>query len=329
MTKSLKFFLFWRKYLHFCFYGGKQRIPVVKFIVHPSWNAPAMFDHDIAILELANDAAISAEVSPICLPHPTTCFETTTPCVVTGWGLTDERGGFPDKLQEVAVRLMEKSKCKTYRGYENVSPRMLCAGYEGGAKDACAGDSGGPLVCRISGGAWVLYGVVSWGYGCARPGSPGVYAKVNVLLDFIKEHTGQVPDNNLSMDKCDLQDDSYDADWKNNNNNMWATLTPAWLTAIPTQAVTTTPAARCNYAKTSGGKTTITEGAGTIKSENYPQQYPANQECSWQLTNSNNEKYIEVNVQRVDQDCRDRLIVNPKSSRSYRKVVILILNSQF
>ena len=165
---------------HAISYGGKQRIPVVKFIVHPSWNAPAMFDHDIAILELASDCAISAEVSPICLPHATTCFETTTPCVVTGWGLTDERGGFPDKLQEVAVRLMEKSKCKTYRGYENVSPRMVCAGYEGGAKDACAGDSGGPLVCRISGGAWVLYGVVSWGYGCARPGSPGVYAKVNV-----------------------------------------------------------------------------------------------------------------------------------------------------
>ena len=79
---------------------------------------------------------------------PTTCFEKTTPCVVTGWGLTDERGGFPDKLQEVAVRLMEKSKCKTYKGYENVSPRMICAGYEGGKKDACAGDSGGPLVCR-------------------------------------------------------------------------------------------------------------------------------------------------------------------------------------
>lgn len=302
---------------HAISYGGKQRIPVVKFIVHPSWNAPAMFDHDIAILELASDAAISAEVSPICLPHATTCFETTTPCVVTGWGLTDERGGFPDKLQEVAVRLMEKSKCKTYRGYENVSPRMVCAGYEGGAKDACAGDSGGPLVCRISGGAWVLYGVVSWGYGCARPGSPGVYAKVNVLLDFINEHTGVVPDSNLGMDKCDLQDDSYDSNWKNDNNNLFATLTPAWLTAIPTPVVTTVAASKCDYEKTSGGLTTISSGAGSIKSENYPSRYPANQECSWHLTNSDSEKYIEVNVQRVDQDCRDRLVVNPKSSRSY------------
>jgi len=74
---------------------------------------------------------------------------------------------------------------------------------------------------------------------------------------------------------------------------------------------------RCNYAKTSGGQTTITEGNGKITSENYPSRYPSNQECSWQLSNSDNERYIEVTVQRVDADCRDRLIVNPKSSRSY------------
>jgi len=302
---------------HAISYGGKQRVPVIKFIVHPSWNAPAMFDHDIAILELAQNAVISAEVSPICLPHPTTCFEKTTPCVVTGWGLTDERGGFPDKLQEVAVRLMEKSKCKTFKGYENVSPRMVCAGYEGGKKDACAGDSGGPLVCRINGGAWVLYGVVSWGYGCARAGSPGVYAKVNVLLDFIKGITGVGPDDNLAMDKCDLQDDDYDREWKNNNDNIFATLTPAWLANQPkTEATTTVASALCNYAK-SGGEPVITDGEGRITSENYPRAYPNDQVCEYSLQNSNTEKYIEVTVKRVDMHCNDRLKVNPKGSRSF------------
>lgn len=145
-----------------------------------------------------------------------------------------------------------------------------------------------------------------------------MFSKRPVFLDFINEHTGVVPDSNLGMDKCDLQDDSYDSNWKNDNNNLFATLTPAWLTAIPTPVVTTVAASKCDYEKTSGGLTTISSGAGSIKSENYPSMYPANQECSWHLTNSDSEKYIEVDVQRVDQDCRDRLVVNPKSSRSYR-----------
>ena len=31
--------------------GGTQRIPVLKFIQHPSWNRPANFDHDVALLQ--------------------------------------------------------------------------------------------------------------------------------------------------------------------------------------------------------------------------------------------------------------------------------------
>jgi len=302
---------------HAISYGGKQRVPVIKFVVHPSWNAPAMFDHDIAILELAQNAIITAEVSPICLPAATTCFEKSSACVVTGWGLTDERGGFPDKLQEVAVRIMEKEKCKTFKGYENVSPRMVCAGYEGGKKDACAGDSGGPLVCRINGGAWVLYGVVSWGYGCARPGSPGVYAKVNVLLDFINTITGISPDTNLGMDKCDLQDDKYDAEWKDNNNALFATLTPAWLANQPATVATAAPSPMCNYEKSSNGLSAITTGAGKIVSENYPKPYPNDQKCSWSLKNEDPELYIEVSVNKVDLHCNDRLKVAPKGSRSF------------
>ena len=46
------------------------------------------------------------------------------------------------------------------------------------------GDSGGPLLVSDDEGRQVVAGVVSWGYGCARPGYYGVYAKVSSKEDI-------------------------------------------------------------------------------------------------------------------------------------------------
>lgn len=48
--------------------------------------------------------------------------------------------------------------------------------------DLSQGDSGGPVVCNGE-----LYGVVSWGYGCAEAGFPGVYAAVCRYTDWVQE----------------------------------------------------------------------------------------------------------------------------------------------
>lgn len=47
------------------------------------------------------------------------------------------------------------------------------------------GDSGGPLVQHDK-----LIGIVSWGFGCARPSYPGVYTRMTVLRSWITEKTG-------------------------------------------------------------------------------------------------------------------------------------------
>ena len=51
------------------------------------------------------------------------------------------------------------------------------------------GDSGGPLV-YLNGDRYEVYGVVSWGAGCALSGYPGVYADVTQVLAWIISETG-------------------------------------------------------------------------------------------------------------------------------------------
>ena len=53
----------------------------------------------------------------------------------------------------------------------------------------------GPLTTDDSDGNTVLVGLASWGWGCGRPQSPGVYAKISSVLPWIDEYM-------KSGDKC-------------------------------------------------------------------------------------------------------------------------------
>ncbi|XP_026216677.1 transmembrane protease serine 6 isoform X2 [Anabas testudineus] len=145
-------------------------------------------DYDLALLKLDRPASmvLAGHARPACLPPATHQLEPGLLCWVTGWGALHEQGTSSNVLQKVDVRLVSEEAC--VRSYGSlVTPRMLCAGYRSGEKDACQGDSGGPLVCQEPSGRWFLAGVVSWGKGCGRPDFYGVYTRITRLTDWIKQ----------------------------------------------------------------------------------------------------------------------------------------------
>ncbi|XP_068686247.1 transmembrane protease serine 9-like isoform X2 [Montipora foliosa] len=174
--------------------GYEEVLDGDRFYIHPgfkhdrpSYVSPG--DYDIALYHLKRPATFHSRVSPVCMPDE----DSTLPedvgrvCVVTGWGHTVEYGNFSEVLQENQVPIVSRAECNkndSYDGY--ITENFMCAGFEGGGKDACQGDSGGPLVCQDDGGKWVLAGVVTWGIGCARPHKYGVYADVRRLLPFVE-----------------------------------------------------------------------------------------------------------------------------------------------
>ncbi|WP_432082687.1 S1 family peptidase [Streptomyces sp. WAC 04229] len=134
---------------------------------------------DFAVLTLsealpaASVIGMAAEGDPAYTPN--------TGALVYGWGDASGAGDYANGLRAARVRVLPDASCRrAYPGSDEgryLAGSMLCAGEDAGGRDACQGDSGGPLV-----GQGRLIGLVSWGSGCGRPGSPGVYTRVSSML---------------------------------------------------------------------------------------------------------------------------------------------------
>lgn len=159
-----------------------QRMAVAEVRKHKSYNS-ATINNDIAILTFTTQPTEGSNVMPACMPSRDHGVNELS--YVTGWGTTSEGGSTTDRLMEVSKPILSDSACSSYLGTSYRSATMLCAGFAEGGADACQGDSGGPLVAQRN-GIWELAGVVSWGYGCARPELPGVYADTWNFVSWIQ-----------------------------------------------------------------------------------------------------------------------------------------------
>ncbi|XP_069162462.1 transmembrane protease serine 9-like [Procambarus clarkii] len=164
--------------------GSEQTIAVSKITLHENFDY-FVLDSDIAILHLASPLTFNNNVAPIALPEQG--HTATGDSIVTGWGTTSEGGSTPDVLQKVTIPIVTDAECRDDYGASEILDSMICAGVPEGGVDSCQGDSGGPLAASDTGSTY-LAGIVSWGYGCARPGYPGVYTEVSYHVDWVKQN---------------------------------------------------------------------------------------------------------------------------------------------
>jgi len=168
--------------------SGQQKSLINSIVLHPQYNK-ATNNNDIAIVKLKSPLTFTNNVKNACLPESS--FAPQSKAVVSGWGATTNGGSASSHLKYVAVPFIPNAKCvKPHTNYPSnlITSNMICAGLLTGEVDSCQGDSGGPLAVPRSStdDTAVIYGVVSWGWACAKAKQPGVYTRVTNKLPWIK-----------------------------------------------------------------------------------------------------------------------------------------------
>uniref|UniRef100_A0A8B9EI26 Neurotrypsin n=1 Tax=Anser cygnoides TaxID=8845 RepID=A0A8B9EI26_ANSCY len=170
----------------------ERELPVERIVLHRNYWAGSN-DNDIALVRMRGREGhclyFNHHVLPVCLPDRREKSDINRQaCIISGWGDTGK--SYSRTLLQGVVPLLPQEDCEARYG-QKFTNRMICAGNlsEDKRVDSCQGDSGGPLMCQRSNGRWIILGITSWGYGCGRKDSPGVYTKVSKYVPWIKKVT--------------------------------------------------------------------------------------------------------------------------------------------
>jgi len=152
--------------------------------VHEYYNY-SIIVNDIALLKLAQPLVLNESAAIILLANKDDPLADGQIFTLAGWGALDVNGTFSPILNSVEVPGMPLWKCANL--LEDIYITNICAGGVRG-EDSCSGDSGGGMTMTVD-YVEILYGIVSWGMGCASE-NPGVYTAVSMYRDWIEEVSG-------------------------------------------------------------------------------------------------------------------------------------------
>lgn len=172
-------------------------LKVSQIIPHPNYNDNLRY-FDIGLIVVKYPIEFNPTVSPVCLPasNVENLNLVGSMAKVIGWGAPYFGGPTSDTLQEVDLPIVTNFDCSinySKLGFNQlgfpygINKQFICAGFRRGEKDSCQGDSGGPLLLQLN-NKWVTIGIVSFGYGCAKPGFPGIYTRVTTFLPWINKY---------------------------------------------------------------------------------------------------------------------------------------------
>ena len=167
--------------------GGAIRRTIEKTVSHPQYGGSARLAYDFMLVLLDRDVVGVPLVQLNQLDSVPLDGESVT---VMGFGTTEEGGDISRDLLKVEVKKDPDSTCRGAYDGSFQDDIMLCASDP--EQDSCQGDSGGPLVLT---GTNMQVGVVSFGRGCARPGVPGVYARVSAVYSWIQDQVCALADD--------------------------------------------------------------------------------------------------------------------------------------
>lgn len=166
------------------------KLEIKKGHIHPDYNDKT-YTHDIALIELKYPIHYeNMGITPIEILTPELEKEGfILPGVegtLMGWGAISEGGKYSNTLLKVEVPIISHEIANKTEGYNGkVDQTMISAGFAQGGKDSCQGDSGGPFIVTGPQGKTLLAGVISWGWGCAKPRQYGISSNVAKSYDWI------------------------------------------------------------------------------------------------------------------------------------------------
>ncbi|ETN66193.1 CLIP-domain serine protease subfamily B [Anopheles darlingi] len=170
-------------------------VDVESTVVHSEYKRSSRFQHDIALIRMAQDVAYSDSIKPICLPIREDVRSKILPeYILTGWSVTEQRNPSRARLLQRVLKHMSipesQQKLKENSIRSNVSEKYQMSTGNVFQVDSCGDFSGAPLGFSVDlvGDRFVQYGIASSGVNsCIQRLStvPAIYTRVSSYMNWI------------------------------------------------------------------------------------------------------------------------------------------------